>query len=385
VFTKCWFYPLWPHSRKFIILLVDVGDGEHMERSVSQEYVSHEVERFGEYLRGERRTTATVRSYNRNLGVFLTFVGKTVGELTKADMQAWKTHIAGLYCENSMVPMVCAVNCYMVRIANRPELKMQPPRWVEKDVIPMAETEVNAFIRESKRPMLGCKGHKTFEVCHRDYMMTCLLYYGGLRASEVVTLRLSGLDLDRRMLRVHEGKEKNYSMVLLNDTTVTAIREYLAFTRALLKPQAGYEDHLVLTEGGTPMSRTNLWVTVKRIGIRAGIKKNIYPHLFRHTMATKMAEKGLNAFEIQAQTRHKHIETVQKYVHISEGARRAAYERAFEPDERINEPSTKPTPVLGPSLYAQGNPQVVMMTPQQLEQVLQAAIGASTKPLPGYQ
>ena len=349
------------------------------------QYVSHEVQRFADYLRAEKRTAATISSYPRNLGIFLTFAGKTVNELTKADMQAWKGELAGRYCENSMVPMMCAVNCYMVKVAERPELKMQAPRWVEKDVIPLTESEVKAFLREAHRPMLGEKGHRDFETCYRDYLMACLMYYGGLRASEVVNARVSGLDLDRRMLRVHEGKEKNYSMVLLNDTTVQAIRDYLALTRAQIRPKAGCEDHLILTEGGLPMSRKNLWTTVKRIGIRAGIKKNIYPHIFRHTMATKMAEQGLNAFEIQAQTRHKHIETVQKYVHISEKARRTAYDRAFEPEQHPKGPAPMPLPTPGPGLYAQGGPEVVMMTPQQLQQVIQAAMGASPKPLPGYQ
>lgn len=355
-----------------------------MASSIANEYVSHEVQQFAGYLRAEKRTAATIRSYPRNLGIFLSFVGKTVGELTKADMQTWKADLAGRYCENSMVPMICAVNCYMLKVANRPELKMQAPRWVEKDVIPMTEIEVRAFLKEARKPMLGEKGHHPFETCYRDYMTTCLMYYGGLRASEVVNMRVSGLDLDRKMLRVHEGKEKNYSMVLLNDITVHAIRDYMAFTRAQVKPRPGYEDYLILTEGGLPMSRKNLWTTVKRIGIRAGIKKNIYPHIFRHTMATTMAEQGLSVFEIQAQTRHKHIETVQKYVHISEGARRVAYDRAFAP-EQPQGPSPRPIPAPGPELYAQGGPQMVMMTPQQLQQVIQAAIGAAPKVVPGYQ
>lgn len=356
-----------------------------MAKPSYDQYVSHEVQRFADYLRAEKRTADTVRSYPRSLGMFLTFAGKTVSELTKADMQAWKGDLAGRYCENSMVPMICAVNCYMVKVADRLELKMQAPRWVEKDVIPLTESEVMAFLKEARKPMLGEKGHRLFETCHRDYLMACLMYYGGLRASEVANLRISGLDLDRRMLRVHEGKEKNYSMVLLNDTTVQAIRDYLAFTRAQVKPKAGYEDNLILTEQGKALGRNQLWATVKRIGIRAGIKKNVHPHIFRHTMATKMAEQGLNAFEIQAQTRHKHIETVQKYVHISEKARRTAYDRAFEPEQHPQGPAPRPLPAPGPELYAQGSPQMVMMTPQQLQQVIQAAMGVSPKPLPGYQ
>jgi integrase/recombinase XerD len=357
-----------------------------MSKETQSDYVSHEVQRFAEYLRAEKRTAATIRSYTRSLGRFYEFAGKTLRQLTKADMQAWKGELAGHYCENSMVPLIAAVNTYMVKVADRPDLKMQAPRWVEKDVMPLSEDEVMAFLKEAHRPMLGEKGHKSFETCHRDYMMACLMYYVGLRASEVLNLRITGLDMERRMLRVHEGKEKNYEIVLLNDITVQAIRDHLTLSRALVKPQTGFEDRLVLSENGRPVSRTALWKMVKRVAIRTGIPKNVYPHLFRHTMATKMAEEGLNAFEIQAQTRHKHIETLQKYVHISEKARRSAYDRAFGGPQQPQSVLTGPKPPLGPDLFPQGNQQAIMMTPQQLQQIIQAAIGtASRTPPKGYQ
>jgi integrase/recombinase XerD len=362
-----------------------------MERSIAREYVRREVQRFAEYLRAEKRTEATVKSYTRSLQGFLSGTPKTVRQLTKDDMQAWKGQLSGRYCENSMVPMIEAVNCYLVKVCERPDLKMVAPRWVEKDVIPLSESEVMAFLKEAHRPMLGLKGHKTFETCHRDYMMACLMYYGGLRASEVGNLRVSGLDLDRGMLRVCEGKEKDNSLILLHSEAVQAIKSYLKQSRSCIKPQAGYEDHLILTETGRPLARNQLWKIVKRIAIRTGIEKNVHPHIFRHTMATKMAEQGLNAFEIAAQTRHKNIDTVQKYIHISEGARRSAYDRAFSgtlqraQPAQVQGPTPKPAP--GPELYAsQGSPQVIMMTPQQLQQVIQAAIGAAPKaPLTGYQ
>jgi site-specific recombinase XerD len=363
-----------------------------MAKTNHEQYVSSEVQRFSAYLRSESRTTATVQVYTRHLRTFLTFADKTVRELTKADMQAWKLDLAGHYCENSMVSMIAAVNTYMVKLADRPDLKMLAPRWVEKDKIPLTEDEVMAFLKEARRPMLGEKGHKTFETCYRDYMMSCLLYYAGLRASEVTNLRLSGLDLDHKMLRVHEGKEKDYSMVLLNDDTVQAIKDYLRMTRDSIQPQVGFEDHLILSEQGRLLGRNQLWVTVKRISIRAGITKSVHPHLFRHTMASVMANHGCSVFEIQAQTRHKDISTVQRYVHISADTRRNAYERVFGPEQsRIPQPAQPtpqptPKPAPGPSLYAQDAQQPITLTMGQLQQLIQAAVGAAPKaPMQGYQ
>lgn len=68
---------------------------------------------------------------------------------------------------------------------------------------------------------------------------------------------------------------------------------------------------------------------VKTAAYRAGIEKNVHPHIFRHSMITHMAEKGLSAPFIQAQSRHKSLDMLQKYIHQSEQTVRVAYDSVF--------------------------------------------------------
>ena len=363
--------------------------------SVSTESkAQEEVERFAAYLRAEKRTNATVAAYSRALGGFLRYVGKPIEQLAKADMQAWKANLAARYCENSMIPMICAVNCYMANLAEHPELKVRAPRAVEKHKIPLTEVEVVAILREAQRP-IRADGSTAFEPSLRDYMSICLMYYGGLRASEVISLRISGLDLDKKRVRVHAGKGKDYSTVNLTDEAVQAVRAYLKDGRPV--SQRGCEDFLVLSEGGKPMRRNTLWGIVKRIAFRAGMEKDVHPHIFRHSMITHMAERGIPAQMIQAQSRHKSLDMVQKYTHLSEQAVRQSYDRAFGTAPEKDEPKpVKPTPT--PSLYADGGPSLrerVLVryldgeiSDEKLERLLSLMDGSqsSTKirPVPGY-
>lgn len=152
--------------------------------------------------------------------------------------------------------------------------------------------------------------------------------YGVLRASEVVNVRVSDLDLDKKKLRVHGGKGNDYSMVNLSDEAVASVRTYME--RGRPKPEkAEYADYLLLSIRGRSIGRGRLWPQVKRIAFWAGVEKNVHPHIFRHSMITHMAEKGLSASFIQAQSRHKSLDMVQRYTHLSEKSVRDAYDSAF--------------------------------------------------------
>jgi site-specific recombinase XerD len=177
------------------------------------------------------------------------------------------------------------------------------------------------------------------------------MYYGGLRVSETTNLRISDLDLDKKKLRVHGGKGNDYSMVNLTAEGVASIRDYLEHGRPIpRKPE--YADYLILSIRGSPMKGTHLWPRVKKAAFGAGIEKNVSPHIFRHSMITHMAEKGISASLIQAQSRHKSLDMVQRYTHLSEPVVREAYDHAFakaapqaaivENAQEQSEPTKKP-------------------------------------------
>jgi site-specific recombinase XerD len=195
--------------------------------------------------------------------------------------------------------------------------------------IPLTEDEVSKILEEAGKRKFGKDGSpNNADASLRDHAAICLMYYGGLRVSETTNLRISDLDLDKKKLRVHGGKGNDYSMVNLTDEAVASIRDYLDRGRPTpRKPE--YADYLILSIRGSPMKGTHLWPRVKKAAFGAGIEKNVSPHIFRHSMITHMAEKGISASLIQAQSRHKSLDMVQRYTHLSEPVVREAYDHAF--------------------------------------------------------
>ena len=308
-------------------------------RATSLPQTREEVDRFKDYLRAEKRSENTVDQYGNTLDGFLTWFGKPSKELTKADMQRWKGYLSvdKKYCENSMSTRIAAINQYLEKVLERPDLKMRPPRRVFRSKIPLTEDEVHRVLDEAKKSRAGRKGFPSdLDMNLRDHAAICLMYYGGLRAEEVSNLRLSDLDLDDKKLRVHEGKGMDFSLVNLSEEAVQGVREYLEHGRPMpSKPE--YADRLLLSATGIPFRRNKLWAMVKRVAFWAGIEKNVHPHIFRHSMITHMAEKGLSASFIQAQSRHKSLDMVERYTHLSAQSVRVAYDKVFSRQEPVEE------------------------------------------------
>jgi len=303
-------------------------------------WLQESKERFRAYLMAEKRADRTVEKYvDHCLKDFMKWIGRPAETWTKKDMQAYKEHLAGdrHMSENTMVVEISALNQYTQNVLEKLELKMRAPKRVEKERIPLTEDEVHKVLVEAKRKNA------------RDYAMVCMAYYGEMRASEIVEVWVSDLDLARKKLRIRKGKGKNYGMVNLSDEAVNALKDYIENLRPTIAPATPEAANvLMLSVNGQPLRRKDVWRIMKKLGFEAGIKKNVFPHIFRHSGITVMAEKGISPYSIQAQSRHKSLDMVMKYIHTSQQIVRDDYDKAFNGVKlesiKETEKSSRPTP-----------------------------------------
>ena len=301
-------------------------------------------EQFRGYLKGERRSLSTIAKYVGCLDKFTTWFGKPVKQVTKKDLQRYKEHMAvsGL-SDNSAIVELSALNQFFVCVLERPKLKMKLPRRVETTRIPLTESEVQRILNEAKSPAAGATAGGGQVSCIRNHAMIALMYYGGLRVSEVSSLFVVDLDLDNRRVRIRCGKGKDYSQVNLADNAVNALREWVDFGRPNV-PDSDKTELLFLTVNGNSLGRNDLWRMVKTVAFNAGIEKKVHPHIFRHSMITHMAEKGISVYAIQAQSRHKSLDMVAHYIHFAEALAREAYDKTFAQKVVAAPPATPESP-----------------------------------------
>ncbi len=159
----------------------------------------------------------------------------------------------------------------------------------------------------------------------RDRAMLELLYASGLRVSELVSLDLNQIDLERRMLRVR-GKGSRERLVPVGGPAAQAVRAWLGGARQRMLRGRQSRD-LFVTPRGRRMTRQGFWKLLGRYARSAGIRRHFSPHTLRHAFATHLLAGGADLRAVQAMLGHADISTTQIYTHVDRSQVRRLYER----------------------------------------------------------
>jgi integrase/recombinase XerD len=194
--------------------------------------------------------------------------------------------------------LVSALRFMCESVLGQPKLALRIPRPRKEQRLPtvMSQDEVARMLKKARNPK------------HRALLM--LLYSAGLRVSEVVSLTVSDLDMDRGLVRVHRGKGGKDRYTLLARRAIDAVRLYLdAYpTDRWLFPGAHPTRHL---------TTRSVQRVVRSAAEAAGIRKHVTAHTLRHSFATHLLEGGTNLRVIQELLGHQSARTTQIYTHVT--------------------------------------------------------------------
>jgi len=161
-----------------------------------------------------------------------------------------------------------------------------------------------------------------------DQAILELAYSSGLRLSELRTARLEQLHLEAGFINI-VGKGNKERIVPLGRMAILALQRYLECGRPkLIKPRTPAS--VFLTQRGTPFAAVTLWLRIKERVRHAGIKRNVTPHMLRHSFATHLLEHGADLRVIQELLGHASISTTEVYTHVA-GERLREVHRKFHP------------------------------------------------------
>jgi len=149
----------------------------------------------------------------------------------------------------------------------------------------------------------------------RDRAIIETLYSTGVRVSELITLRMSDIFFHNGIIRVF-GKGSKERIVPFGERARISIKNYITAVRSLLARSHKSQDVLFLNMRGTPLSRMGVWKIIRQYVKLAGIKKQVSPHVFRHSFATHLLEGGANLRAVQEMLGHSDISTTQIYTHL---------------------------------------------------------------------
>ena len=147
----------------------------------------------------------------------------------------------------------------------------------------------------------------------RDRAILEVMYGCGLRVSEAVNLKISGLFLDEGFIRII-GKGNKERLIPIGDIAIEALLTYME--ARILPADRASEDIVFLNRYGRPLSRVSMFKTIRSLAQLAGIQREISPHIFRHSFATHLIEHGADLRVVQEMLGHEDISTTEIYTHV---------------------------------------------------------------------
>lgn len=159
----------------------------------------------------------------------------------------------------------------------------------------------------------------------RDKAMLELLYATGIRVTELITLRISDVNMQLGVILCRDRTKER--IIPFGAAARNALARYLEGTRdAMLENKTS--DVLFANCSGQPMSRQGFWKLIKYYAKKAGIKADITPHTLRHSFAAHLVENGADLRSVQEMLGHSDISTTQIYANMNHSHIREVYAKA---------------------------------------------------------
>ncbi len=291
------------------------ASGEVGDVGLLREYVTH--------LRVEKGLRPlSIEAYHRDLESYAEFLEVSDKRLVTAaqeDVSGFMRHLREHGVESRSVArkLSCLRGFYRwmlkdKKIAHDPTVNIESPSsW---KVLPksLAEVDVREMLERTGAAarMDGADGGGRSGVALRDHAILELLYAGGLRVGEIVTLRVEDLRLESASVQVR-GKGDKERIVPLHAKAVAALEQYVKRGRGELLRGAHVQRALFVSVRGKALTAQSVWRLVK------GLNSQASPHKLRHSCATHMVEHGADLRTVQTLLGHADIATTQVYTHLA--------------------------------------------------------------------
>lgn len=278
-----------------------------------------QINGFRSFLKLEKNHSPnTIEAYLHDVGLLEEYFSlqgemKLPGEVTPADLQNFLKYLYDLGLEASTQARIASgirsFYGWMVlegSLREDPTVLLESPKISRKLPQVLSAQEIEQMIEkiDHSQPQ-GTRNRAIIET----------LFACGLRVSELTDLRLSRINFREEYISV-VGKGNKERLVPIGAAALQWVGLYIHEERSQLKIAKGAEDILFLNRRGHKMSRQMVFLIIKDLALKAGIRKTISPHTFRHSFATVLVQNGANLRAVQEMLGHASITTTEIYTHI---------------------------------------------------------------------
>ena len=278
------------------------------------------IKNFFDFLRFERHLSGnTIVSYKRDILIFKNYIRNKntnyIPGINHEEILLFLESLFKTYSESSVSRILSSLRTFykfLLKeniVSKNPFTEIKNPKGPKNLIEILDESEVKNFLE--RLPY-------STKLEMRDKAMFELLYSSGLRVSELVNLKLNDIDYEENLIRCI-GKGNKERIVPIGETAIHYLKTYIKTARFFMQNIKSIRstEFCFLNKNGTKLSRQGFWKILKKYEKEFNLNKRIYPHLFRHSYATHMLERGADLRVVQELLGHSSISTTEIYTNIN--------------------------------------------------------------------
>jgi site-specific recombinase XerD len=288
------------------------------------------IDNFLNYMKVEKiASPSTIYGYRKEVGKFIDYINSV--NITDINLISTSTIRQYFYyskenrslCQSSISKIIATIKSFFNYleeeeiIIKNPARKIRVPKKIYRIPSVMSKYEIDLIIKSVDFAPLRCRKNST-----RDKLILSLLYYTGIRKSELLNLNWTDINLSKSSVIIRRGKGGKDRLIPLHKEVTILLDKYLD-ERLPLKTEA-----LIIGEQGKRMCKGSFRELLKMYLTLSGLKRKGYSaHSFRHTFATHLIEAGVDLFKVQKLLGHASLDTTKIYINFNSSQMAKAVDR----------------------------------------------------------
>ncbi len=255
----------------------------------------------------------TIESYTNSLNIFKRYVKKELNKITDKDIENYLSFLNNTHSNASVNHEITVLNEFYKFILRKGYTSKNPMEFFSSRKNPkrlpkyLTVEEVDSLLNISLNDKFDYRNKAMFE----------LMYATGTRVSEILSLEVGDIDFYNCKVLI-KGKGAKERILPISDIALKYLKIFIdEYRNSFFPKNKKINNYLFLNNHGEKLSRVAFLKTIKKEALKKGIKKDVSPHILRHSFATHMIENGADIRSVQLLLGHENITTTEIYTHLS--------------------------------------------------------------------
>lgn len=267
-----------------------------------------------QYIKGASNNT--VQSYERDLKYLQMYLDQTgkeqIDHLQESDIEVYLDYLRSKHKSAATVSRtLAAIRAFYQYLVKENKVEENPTK---KIALPKIEKKMPRILSQEQISCLLEQPNRKDTKGIRDRAMLELLYATGIRVSELISLKVTDINLQQGYIMCRDAQKER--TIPIGKSAISALQLYIGEVRHILVRDSS-DKTLFVNCNGYPMTRQGFWKILKTYAHMAHIKEEITPHMLRHSFAAHLVQNGANLKSVQQMLGHSDISTTQVYMHLN--------------------------------------------------------------------